>query len=153
MLDPPPFDFEHPDFTSAWFLWHNFLIRRLAPSLPAVPNDLQARLERALNQGHRILFLKLNLEPICSALNASGLSSRAWTARFLQSMKELSGDSGASWKSGKIAHSTFVLPGRLDPSLLLHQIEKTFSWPDSIRPEWQSKIISKSDELAGIQDP
>ena len=143
LTSPPLFDLEDQEFNSLWFTWHNHLIKRLAPGLPEKPADLKARFQRPLGQGHRLLHLSLPLEPFLESAELQGQPTQAYLHRTWKALQELAGDSGAAWADPQTLHSVFLLPARMDPQLLLHQVKRALPWVDD--QPWQSVIISASN--------
>ncbi|NNM54654.1 MAG: hypothetical protein HKM05_08035 [Spirochaetales bacterium] len=143
LTSPPLFDLEDQEFNSLWFTWHNHLIKRLAPALPEKPVDLKARFQRPLGQGHRLLHLRLPLEPFLEAAEIQGQATQAYLHRTWKALQELAGESGAAWADAQNLHSVFLLPARMDPQLLLHQVQRAMPWVGE--QPWQTVIISASN--------
>ncbi len=143
LTNPPLFDLEDQVFTSLWFTWHNHLIKRLAPSLPEKPTDLKSRFQRPLGQGHRLLHLSLPLEPFLASAELQGQAIQAYLHRTWKALHELAGETGAAWSDETHLHSVFLLPARMDPQLLVHQVKRAIPWV-SEQP-WMTSIISTSN--------
>gem|GEM_PF-2002394 len=150
LLDAPPFDLEDEAFVLAWTQYKYTLIQSLQPRRRSVPVYSEGALMRSLDSGHGFLVVELDTADLTQWCDQEGLPHHRVRRLVERSLSELTGPHGAVLWRPPVLTALFVLPSRMDETLLWHQIEVSLRWPEGFTPRWTRRVVRTPLQLQDV---